>query len=375
MAVAIAVWSTIVKPGNPAELLPQSDLRITNIALGDKLEDESGRTTVRLIYRKITAEDSSDEEDDEKDEEDDDEHELEHVALCSLTPGKIEQAMVDVVLEGDQEYLIEVVGKNTVHLVGNYIDQTPPDQVPYNDESDEDSDEEDFDLRDVSSDVEIDPNEMDIPSDDEGRFEELPDDVELSSKGDAGKKRPRESDAKGADETPKSQKAKKKKQKGQDGKAVPVGDEKSTLAKSDSQAKDAKGKDEASKEAKSQKEDKKDKKDKEKKEIVLAGGVKVVDHKIGKGPKAKVGDMAHMRYVGKLPNGTVFDKNMKGEPFKFRLGKGEVIKGWDVGIVGMQPGGERLLTIPPGMGYGKKKMDKIPANSTLIFEIKLVQLS
>jgi len=81
-----------------------------------------------------------------------------------------------------------------------------------------------------------------------------------------------------------------------------------------------------------------------------------------------------MRYIGKLQNGKVFDSNTKGKPFTFHLGKGEVIKGWDEGIVGMQVGGERLLVIPSHMAYGNKSMDDIPAKSTLIFECKLVQI-
>ena len=67
----------------------------------------------------------------------------------------------------------------------------------------------------------------------------------------------------------------------------------------------------------------------------------------------------------------VFDSCLKGKPFKFRLGAGEVIKGWDVGIEGMKVGGKRRLTIPPQMAYGAKGAPPdIPANSHLVFEVE-----
>lgn len=75
-----------------------------------------------------------------------------------------------------------------------------------------------------------------------------------------------------------------------------------------------------------------------------------------------------MRYIGKLKNGKQFDANTKGKPFSFRLGKGEVIKGWDLGLVGMKVGGERRLEIPANMAYGNKSLPGIPGNSTLIFD-------
>jgi len=81
-----------------------------------------------------------------------------------------------------------------------------------------------------------------------------------------------------------------------------------------------------------------------------------------------------MRYIGRLENGHIFDKNVVKKPFTFHLGQGEVIKGWDEGIVGMQVNGERKLTIPPSLGYGKKGTEGIPPNSTLTFEVKLVEI-
>jgi FK506-binding nuclear protein len=66
--------------------------------------------------------------------------------------------------------------------------------------------------------------------------------------------------------------------------------------------------------------------------------------------------------------------NKKGKPFSFKLGVGEVIKGWDIGVVGMSAGGERRITIPANLAYGSKGMPGIPANSTLVFDIKLVEI-
>nr|VWO98353.1 Zn(2)-C6 fungal-type domain-containing protein [Ganoderma boninense] len=356
MAVAVALWSLTVTPGEPTVITPPADLRITNVALGDQIADESSRTTVKVTYRTPGAA-AGDEEDDEDDDESEKPEELSTAVLCSLTFGKVEQTTVDVVLSEDDEYLFEVVGKNTVHLTGNYIDQRPPDQDPYSDEESED----DFDLRDVSSDVEINPDELDIPSDGEGRFEEIVEDNEPPKKD--SKKRPRESDAMDTQEPgaepdeklSKSQKKKLKKLKGANGEAVDA----PTPDKSDK----TKG-------------DKKEKKEKVKgsEPKTLQGGVVVVDHKVGTGPPAKSGNTVSMRYVGKLQNGKIFDQNVKGTPFKFRLGKGKVIKGWDVGVAGMQVGGERLLTIPAPMGYGSQALSGIPANSTLTFEVKLLEI-
>jgi len=105
-----------------------------------------------------------------------------------------------------------------------------------------------------------------------------------------------------------------------------------------------------------------------------AGGVIIEDFKIGTGPMAKKGNTLQMRYIGKLTNGKEFDKNTKGKPLSFHLGKGEVIKGWDEGLAGMQVGGERKLTIPANLAYGKKGQNGIPPNSTLIFEVKLLEI-
>ena len=110
--------------------------------------------------------------------------------------------------------------------------------------------------------------------------------------------------------------------------------------------------------------------------IHTGNGLEVTDLELGKphGKLAKAGSSVRMRYVGKLKNGKVFDSNTKGQPFQFRLGIGEVIKGWDVGVKGMREGDKRRLVVPPEMGYGKKRMGPIPANSTLHFDVELVKV-
>lgn len=66
--------------------------------------------------------------------------------------------------------------------------------------------------------------------------------------------------------------------------------------------------------------------------------------------------------------------NKKGKPFSFKLGKGEVIKGWEIGVAGMAVGGERRITIPPQLAYGKKDLPGIPGNSKLVFDVKLLEI-
>jgi peptidylprolyl isomerase len=100
------------------------------------------------------------------------------------------------------------------------------------------------------------------------------------------------------------------------------------------------------------------------------------DITVGTGAEAKVGDNVTVNYVGKLTNGTVFDAsaNHGGAGFTFPLGAGQVIKGWDQGVVGMKVGGKRELVIPASLGYGPQAVGPIPANSTLVFEVELVSI-
>lgn len=99
------------------------------------------------------------------------------------------------------------------------------------------------------------------------------------------------------------------------------------------------------------------------------------DFTIGDGVEAKAGDIVVVHYTGVLPDGTVFDSSLnRGEPFAFQLGVGQVIKGWDQGVAGMKVGGRRLLAIPPDLAYGANAVGTIPPNSTLIFDVQLLQV-
>jgi FKBP-type peptidyl-prolyl cis-trans isomerase len=103
-------------------------------------------------------------------------------------------------------------------------------------------------------------------------------------------------------------------------------------------------------------------------------GPVIKDVKVGTGAKAANGDLLTMVYKGTFSNGKVFDENMDKPTFTFTLGAGEVIKGWDKGVLGMKVGGERKLVIPPTLGYGSRTNGPIPANSTLYFDIKLLRV-
>lgn len=106
-------------------------------------------------------------------------------------------------------------------------------------------------------------------------------------------------------------------------------------------------------------------------------GMKVEVLKIGAGEPAKKGDRVKVHYVGAFLNGKKFDSSIDREdPFFFILGENNVIKGWELGVLGMKAGEERKLTIPPELGYGSQGVGGvIPPVSTLIFEIELLKIN
>jgi FKBP-type peptidyl-prolyl cis-trans isomerase len=109
--------------------------------------------------------------------------------------------------------------------------------------------------------------------------------------------------------------------------------------------------------------------------VKTPSGLVYWDIRVGNGDAAKEGSRVRVHYTGWLTNGKKFDSSVDaGQPFDFRIGNGEVIKGWEEGVAGMRVRGKRQLRIPPSLGYGAEGTPdgSIPPNATLIFDIELL---
>ena len=108
--------------------------------------------------------------------------------------------------------------------------------------------------------------------------------------------------------------------------------------------------------------------------ITTASGLIYEELTVGAGAEAASGQRVTVHYTGWLTNGTKFDSSKdRDDPFKFQLGQGQVIQGWDEGVAGMKVGGKRKLTIPPALGYGARGAGGAsPPNATLVFEVELL---
>ncbi|KAI9875132.1 MAG: peptidylprolyl isomerase fpr4 [Pleopsidium flavum] len=355
-------------------------------------------------------------------EESDDEGEdldLEEFVICTLDASKNYQQPLDLtVAEGERVYF-KVSGTHNIYLTGNYV--IPADEHHSHGIYDGEDEEDDYDLspddEEIDDDEESDeldaledPRLIEVMSDDEA--EEAPKLIKSEKKGKnkraaansddepanlddimAKSLKPAETTGNGDTKLSKKQL---KKMKNNAGEAVATAIETAVEKpekKEDKPAKDAstaktdkkvqfakkleQGPSSTSHETKPEAKSE-TKKDEEQSKaslgVKMIQGVKIDDKKLGKGPVAKKGDKISMRYIGKLQDGKVFDANKKGKPFTFKLGVGEVIKGWDIGVAGMSVGGERRFVIPPSLAYGSKSTPGIPSNSTLIFEVKLLEI-
>jgi FKBP-type peptidyl-prolyl cis-trans isomerase len=102
-------------------------------------------------------------------------------------------------------------------------------------------------------------------------------------------------------------------------------------------------------------------------------GLHVRDLREGQGSAARAGQRVRVYFVGWLPDGTQFDGLAPpAPPVEFELGAGQVIRGWDEGVAGMRPGGQRQLVVPPALGYGSRQVGPVPRNAVLVFVVELV---
>lgn len=364
------------------------------------------------VAKKGKAKATTDEESEEDSEGED--IEIEEFVLCTLDPEKNYQQPLDITIAENEAVYFKVSGTHTVYLTGNYV--IPDDdghnhhhEVYDSDEDEEDDEEDEYDLSPDEDELELalmgeddsddldeleDPRITEVASDDEapklvkkekkeekkGKNKRTADELEEPASLDDIISKSIKSDA---TEEPKLSKKQLKKLKKNNGEAAAVKEPEvaatSTPVKSDKADKKVQF-------AKNLEQGPTGSAEKAKPAATPAtpgkaalgprkvGGVTIDDKKIGSGPASKKGNKVEMRYIGKLQDGKVFDSNKKGKPFGFKLGAGEVIKGWDVGVAGMQVGGERRLTIPASLAYGSKALPGIPANSTLIFDVKLLSV-
>lgn len=334
----------------------------------------------------------------------------EDYALCSLTLGKTEQQPLDLVFAQGEQISFQVEGSSSIHLTGYYLDDSADDFINddeededeiYSDEAEEDSqieydsefDSEEYDescseeectskngqprikrIETDESDLSNEESEDDseensendseafVTADETDSDEEIDSDEEMESEEESSEEEENSSkparsvhfdlpEAKKVKESPKSE-----------SKApanLPQEPKKAQSPQNAQVQQNAKAS-EAPKAAPVKK--------------TLPSGLQIEDLKLGSGPKVTQGKTVLIHYKGTLTNGKVFDSSNGKKPLKFKVGKNEVIKGMDMGIIGMHVGGSRKLVIPAPLAYGNQALPGIPKNSTLIFEIRVENL-
>lgn len=365
-------------PSDPSKAKKQKQAaaikKLIESAQAEESDEEMEDPKPRKSKGKAKAIEESDEEEDEEEESDDDSEggDLENFVICTLDTERNYQQPLDITVNHGEKVFFVVTGTHTVYLTGNYImdddeDEDDEDEDEYDlspDEleayglAEEESDEESDDLDAVA-----DPRVTEVESEEE----EAPKLVSVKGKNKRAAEAESLDDLISKDDA-KLSKKQQKKLKNNKGEAVSAEDAKKDAKKVQFAKNLEQGPTGSTEKAK------------QNGKPAAATGVKVVqgvtidDRTLGKGRTVKSGDSVGVRYIGKLQNGQQFDANKKGKPFTFKAGKGQVIKGWDIGVIGMAIGGERRLTIPAHLAYGSRGMPGIPGNSTLVFDVKLLEI-
>jgi FK506-binding nuclear protein len=323
----------------------------------------------------------------------------EEFVLCAFIGNAVESCSVDLVLRDYCEFAVETSGGSEVeaHVTGYYVPEYDEDEEAamrmyggegedgeemYDDEDDEDEeddedfmgfgDDEDDDFTSSSDDDDEDEEDDDSEEDDVSEEEEAGGGKKVTQKGGVVIKElsddedddedEDEDESESEEEEEEEEEAPKKRQQSKQ-QAAPA-------PASKKQKTDDVGKQNAA--------PNKDNVNTQKPTKEHRNGMEIVNtHQTTKpnSKKATPGSRCQMKYVGKLPSGKIFDQTKGNAGFTFRLGVGEVIKGWDVGVNGMREGDKRTLYVPASMGYGKKGVPgTIPKNSPLVFDVELMRV-
>ena len=375
-------WGARLEPGVWTPYVPPPDVDVRlhvsqATAASDALED-GARVVIKMRCETddavLRAAAGADDDDDDDDSSTDDSFEREEYRVCALIGGRVETCGLDLVLDEYAEFTVE--GACGAHLTGYYMpeygegDELDEDDV-YGDEGDSDSDEEEEMMTtgdDDESDSEDDDSEDDDSEDDDSEDDDSEDD---DSEDDDSEDDDSESESESESEP--------------EG-VTRKGGVKIVEMTEDESARSAKKREAETKPAKTPEPKKRAveakpesaSKKPETPKRVHKNGMEIINTFATKNTSAKVaagGKKVAMKYIGKLPSGKIFDQTKGSATFTFRLGVGEVIKGWDVGVEGMREGDKRTLIIPSAMGYGKKGIKGvIPGGSALHFDVELVKV-
>jgi len=383
----MAFWALEVVPGKEFTAQPPFDLHLTQVVLPANAAD-NGRS---VLQAKV----------DDK-----------QFAIASLKLNMQENISLDLIFEAGKTIDFTVSGKNPVQLLGYYIDNQGGgmsddeldgesfgdfDDEEVDSEGDEDDDEDDEDEDDVSLDLDQEIDQATLKKLQQKRKAELQQETNGAKKPKVDQQKPQQQQQpqqkggqqKGAQQQPQQKQAQPQKAAQQPQKEAQQPQKEAQQQKGGQQQKGQQQQrpQTPGKEQQQQKPQTPGNKEQQQKggqtpqqkevnegKTKFVNGVKIETTTIGLGSQVQLGKKAFVMYTGRLEsNGKVFDKSQK--PFSFRIGAGEVIKGWDVGVNGMRVGEKRKLTIPPQLAYGPGGAPPdIPPNATLVFDVELVRV-